>query len=91
MSDAVEEGRPGRGVLALPLLGALLLLLAVLSLGTGPVSIPPDRVVDLLLHGPGEAADESAAVIVRQLRPPRVLLAILVGASLGLCGAVNGT
>ena len=29
MSDAVEEGRPGRGVLALPLLGALLLLLAV--------------------------------------------------------------
>lgn len=90
MSDAVPEAlRPERGALALPLLAALLLLLAVLSLGIGPVSISPERVVDLLLHGSGGvAADESAAVIVRQLRPPRVLLAILVGGSLGLCGAV---
>jgi len=86
-AGAADTG-PGRGGLVLPMLGALLLLLTVLSLGTGPVAVPPDRVVDLLLHGGEFPEDEAAAVIIRQLRPPRVLLAILVGASLGLCGAV---
>lgn len=84
------SGHGARGTrYALPLLGAILLMLMVLSLGTGPVQIPADRVVQLLWHEDGGvAADESAAVIVRHLRPPRVLLAVLVGASLGLCGAV---
>lgn len=86
-----------RAAATLPLLGAVLVGLCVVSLGTGPVSIPPGRVFALLMHEPAVAptAPESgvtsaaaAAVIVRQLRPPRVLLAVLVGASLALSGAV---
>jgi iron complex transport system permease protein len=82
---------PGRSrlpaTLVLPLLAALLLLLCLVSLGTGPVQVPAGRVLDLLV-GDGVIEGDPAAVIVRQLRPPRVLLALLVGASLGLCGAV---
>lgn len=84
MTDARAASR--RGALVVPGLGAALILLAILSLGTGPVAVPPGQVVDLLLAP--EGSDEPASVIVRQLRPPRVLLAILVGGSLALCGAV---
>ncbi|MBT6147938.1 MAG: iron chelate uptake ABC transporter family permease subunit, partial [Gemmatimonadetes bacterium] len=77
----------------------MLLFLCVLSLGTGPVSIPAADVVDLLFNGSGEEGTEgklgdsdldrrAALVIVRELRPPRILLAVLVGASLALSGAV---
>ena len=60
----------------------------IVGLGTGPVAIPAERVAALLL-GAGEASgDEIEAFIVRDLRLPRVLLAILVGALLALCGAV---
>ena len=94
---------PHRAALALPVLAMGLTVLSLVSLGTGPVSIPPGQVVQLLLPGlatpevEGESLDagarggtahEAASIIVRRLRPPRVLLAILVGASLGLCGAV---
>ncbi|MBD02787.1 MAG: iron ABC transporter [Gemmatimonadetes bacterium] len=92
-----------RAAVWLPSLLALLLLLGILSLGTGPVPIPAAVVVDLLLEQetalsmdesshrqvPSANLDrQAAAVIVRQLRPPRILLAALVGASLALSGAV---
>ncbi|MBT3342974.1 MAG: iron chelate uptake ABC transporter family permease subunit [Gemmatimonadetes bacterium] len=88
-----------RAVAWLPSLSLLLLFLCVLSLGTGPVSIPAADVVDLLFNGSGEEGTEgklgdsdldrrAALVIVRELRPPRILLAVLVGASLALSGAV---
>ncbi|MFH1570795.1 MAG: iron chelate uptake ABC transporter family permease subunit [Gemmatimonadota bacterium] len=75
--------------MALPLLLGLLLVLAILSLGTGPVSIPPGRVVSALADGlAGRAPDSPEAIIVCQLRPPRLALAVLVGAALALSGAV---
>jgi cobalamin transport system permease protein len=63
----------------------LLLLLAgslLLGLAAGSVSIPLAEVWKGLWQGTGPAA-----AIVRDLRAPRVLLAFLVGGSLGLCGA----
>jgi iron complex transport system permease protein len=88
-----------RAAVWLPSLLSILILLGVVSLGTGPVPIPAGDVVDLLIHGEGEletvtSADgqvldrRAAMVIVRNLRPPRILLAVLVGASLALSGAV---
>ena len=65
-------------------LGLALLTLLVLLLGValGSVSIEPSELPGGLLRGTGESA-----VIVRELRLPRVLLAFLVGGSLAVSGA----
>ena len=86
------------GIHALALNGALaliLLTLALVSLTIGPVELAVSEVAAALL--PGKEAGSSAAglsdVLVRQraivaeIRLPRVLLAILVGMSLGMSGA----
>jgi iron complex transport system permease protein len=68
-------------------LSAVLLVLTALaalaSLGFGTVSLAPDRVIAALL-GKG---DPIASTIVLDLRMPRMLLGLLVGAMLGLAGA----
>jgi iron complex transport system permease protein len=63
---------------------ALLGLVVLLSVSVGSRSIPLDRVWDLVLHPDG--SDD--AIVVRDLRVPRTLLGILVGAALGLAGAL---
>jgi iron complex transport system permease protein len=67
-----------------PLLLGLLGVLSLLSLGAGPVDIPPAKVAALLA---GRSGEEVEAVIVRDIRLPRLLLAILVGAALAQSGA----
>ncbi len=69
-----------RGRVALLFLAAAVCLVVGLSVGTVPLS--PGEVWAGLRSG-----DAPAAVIVRELRAPRVLLAFLVGGSLGVCGA----
>jgi len=77
---------------ALPLNGLLalaLLALALVSLGIGPVQLALTDVAAALLPV-GDGASEALArqhAIVAEIRLPRVLLAILVGASLGMSGA----
>ncbi|MEV8536816.1 iron chelate uptake ABC transporter family permease subunit [Streptomyces sp. NPDC051211] len=66
------------------LLTAVMLLMAVVLIGTGDFPIAPLDVVRTLL-GHGAPADE---FIVHDLRLPRVLVAVLVGAALGMAGAV---
>jgi iron complex transport system permease protein len=76
--------------LALPLSLACLTLCALLGLTVGPVAIAPADVFGVVLdHLTGVDASVSPATdaIVWQIRLPRVLLAGLVGATLGLCGA----
>jgi iron complex transport system permease protein len=65
------------------LLLVLTALVALASLGFGTVSLAPDRVIAALL-GRG---DPIASTIVLDLRMPRMLLGLLVGAMLGLAGA----
>ncbi|MGW1560104.1 FecCD family ABC transporter permease [Streptomyces sp. NPDC002144] len=72
-------------VVALLLLAAL--AASVLLIGTGDFPIPAGDVVRTLL-GDGNAGQE---FIVRELRLPRVLVGLLVGASLGLGGALFQT
>ena len=67
---------------------ALLVCLAclcVVSVGIGPVEIPPGRVVDLILKG---GDDTPEGVIVVSIRLPRVALAAVIGAVLALSGTV---
>ena len=62
---------------------ALVVLLAVVSLGVGPVRMSPPRVLAALFGG----GDDVHRVIVQQIRLPRAILAIAIGGILGLSGA----
>ncbi|ASP40846.1 iron ABC transporter [Bacterioplanes sanyensis] len=67
----------------------------VLALATGPVSVPTSQVLQSLgnvlvgaeLSGSGVSSQQDW--IVRELRLPRVLLAMLVGAGLAVAGAIT--
>lgn len=77
-------GREGRNDVRLIVGFALLVaVLFLVSLAVGPVWLPPETVVAALVGGAGEAA----RIIVIDIRLPRALLAIMIGATLGLSGA----
>ncbi|MFE7127555.1 FecCD family ABC transporter permease [Streptomyces sp. NPDC057617] len=60
------------------------LLAVLLSLAVGARAVAPSAVVDALLHG----ARGDDAEVIRQLRVPRTLIGLMVGAALALAGTV---
>lgn len=86
-----DGGRPDRA-LVLALLLLLAAAVAVASLGTGAVPLPVGRVAAILWAGrEGVASDPSLAreaVIVLDIRLPRTLVGLLVGAALATAGAL---
>ena len=64
-------------------LAALVVLLVLISLGIGPVRLSPVTVIDALFGGGSDVQQ----VIVREIRLPRTILALAIGAILGLSGA----
>lgn len=78
----------GAGVAALVL---ALLAAVVLGTGLGSVTIPPADVLGALWRGVTHHAAGNTDAIVWQIRLPRVVMGVLVGASLSVCGgAVQG-
>jgi len=67
-------------------LAAVLAAGLVLALTTGAVRLPLGRIIDLLAGGPGDARE--MAVLFR-IRLPRAVLAVAVGAALGMAGAAQ--
>ena len=68
----------------MPLLIAGVVIVAVASLRLGPVTLSLDRLLAVVMgHG-----DPVATTILLDLRLPRTLIGLLVGAMLGLAGAV---
>jgi iron complex transport system permease protein len=63
-------------------LAILLAALAVASLAVGPAGLSPRAVFAALFDGEGVAG-----LIVREIRVPRTVLALLIGATFGLAGA----
>lgn len=61
-----------------------LLLAVLLSLAVGARAIAPAAVIDALLHG----GHSDAAEVVREMRVPRTLIGLMVGAALALAGTV---
>jgi iron complex transport system permease protein len=61
----------------------LVVLLMVVSLGIGPVRLSPETVIEALFGGSSDVAQ----VIVREIRLPRTILGLAIGAILGLSGA----
>jgi iron complex transport system permease protein len=80
---AITNGRAARRTGAAVLLSALVALLALISLGIGPVRLSPLAVAEALFGAGGEVSQ----IIVREIRLPRTLLALAIGAMLGLSGA----
>ncbi|WP_245623259.1 FecCD family ABC transporter permease [Spirillospora albida] len=96
MTTPHAVGRPARRPTAsgaVTVLGALLAVSMVAAVGLGPVSIPFADVARIIGHHWAPFLVESApggpqAVIVLDLRVPRVLLGAVVGAGLAVVGAV---
>ncbi len=61
----------------------LLAAACLLSLAVGSRAIAPGGVLDALVHG-GDSPD---AIVINAMRLPRTVVALLVGASLGIAGA----
>ena len=77
------DERAGKGRWPLPALVLLVLALAILSLGAGPVRLPPGDVLAAFAAPP----DDPRRLIVVEIRLPRMILALAIGGILGLCGA----
>jgi iron complex transport system permease protein len=80
MVTSATARRPALAITALAVLVGLLLLG---SLGTGPVKLSPLTVLDALFGGGSDVQQ----TIVREIRLPRAILALAIGAILGLSGA----
>ena len=81
MVSAADQAH--RGTLIVIALAGLVAALAVASLAIGPVRLSPLAVVDALF---GRGA-EVYRIIVQEIRLPRAILALAIGAMLGLSGA----
>jgi iron complex transport system permease protein len=69
-------------------LAVLLALSALVAVGVGAIAVPPLEIWYALTGGP----ETMPVLVVRTLRLPRVVLAMLVGAGLGMSGAaLQGT
>ncbi|HUR41192.1 MAG TPA: iron ABC transporter permease [Verrucomicrobiae bacterium] len=76
-----------RTLLAFPLMTLLCLAAAALALATGPMDIPLSHVAGALHFPFGTPPESAEAATVWQIRLPRVVLALLVGAALAQAGA----
>ncbi|MFC8620809.1 FecCD family ABC transporter permease [Streptomyces anulatus] len=74
-----------RPALLVAALGALLVLLCLLSIGLGALHIPPGDVIDALLGRPTGPRIED---VIWSVRVPRTALGLAAGAALGLSGCV---
>lgn len=82
-----------RGTLVLIAAGVLLLIAMIASLAIGPVVITPAKVLAILGDAAqgvraGNGLDMRDAVVVLDIRLPRMVLSVLVGAILAVSGAV---
>lgn len=73
-----------RHPMLMPMLAALMVLASFGSIALGAVALSPARIMAVLAGG----GDEVARAILIDLRLPRMLLGLVVGAMLGLSGAV---
>ena len=80
----VRGAAPAFRAVVFAAMAGLLVVLFILTIAAGSVPIPPAEVVGVLL-GRG-AAESSWMTIVREVRLPRALTAVLAGAGLGVAG-----
>ncbi|MCP9211751.1 Fe(3+)-hydroxamate ABC transporter permease FhuB [Streptomyces cucumeris] len=81
---------PSRRVTVLTVAGftVALLLLCAVSMSVGAGDTGPGQALDYLLNRHGARADSRLALVIGDLRIPRTLTAVLVGAALGVAGCM---
>ncbi len=79
-------------LLLLPILVLLLVVVLLLGVGIGPVAIPPNVVLAIILNKAGldipTPVTQQQEVVLWIIRLPRVILAALVGSGLSVAGAL---
>ena len=81
--------RHQRRILTFVTLGVVLTLAVIASLILGQFYVPPERLPDILAAGrDGAKSLGLAANVVWEIRIPRILLGLLVGAALGVAGTL---
>ncbi len=92
MRSLFNERRPHSSSWLLPLLLAAVVLTAAAALCLGGAGLSPREVLTALGQAfSGHGASDATAQIVWDIRLPRIILAIAVGASLGLAGVAAQT
>jgi iron complex transport system permease protein len=87
--DDLRAAIRDRRMLLLLALAALLVLVSLVGLGLGATGVPPSRVLAVLADAlTGRAVSGGDALIVLQVRLPRLLLGLLIGAALASTGAL---
>ena len=90
--QVVEQRSDRKGLGLLAALGASLVVLVIVSVGSGAVEISPADTVRILVHRftgwqMSGSTDPQLDAVLWTIRLPRVVLSILVGAALGMSGA----
>ncbi len=83
MARSLSAPEAGAGWRLIALLSGLAVAAGLASLLLGPAHLSPARILAALAGG----GDETARIIVWELRLPRTLLALMIGATLGMAGA----
>jgi ABC-type Fe3+-siderophore transport system permease subunit len=73
-----------KGIFILGLMGLLIVLIAIISINSGKINLPPHEVLNVLL-GKGTAKQN---LIVFDIRLPRIVLGSLVGIGMGASGCI---
>lgn len=86
----LTDAKRRRACLTFLVLAIALAAMAILSIGQGPLAIGPERVVEILVRafGHGNQPASREALVVLDIRLPRTLLAMMVGACLAGSGAL---
>jgi iron complex transport system permease protein len=90
-AKAFAEKRRGTLLVVTIALVTAALLIAVAALTVGAVAIPPGRVTEVLfawLSGDAAALSSREALVILNIRLPRLILGALVGAGLAVAGAL---
>jgi iron complex transport system permease protein len=90
-ADDYADLRRRKLVLVTALLAMAAVVVALVSMGTGAVRIPPDRVAAVLggwLTGDAQTLASREALVILNIRLPRLILGAMVGAGLAVAGTL---
>ncbi|WP_377793663.1 FecCD family ABC transporter permease [Paenibacillus yanchengensis] len=81
----MQTVKKSRGWMIVLLTAALVILIAIIAIGLGSVRVPIPEILKTLF---GYANDDMYHTIILDIRLPRVILAIIVGANIAISGAL---